>query len=493
MENVIELKNITKTYPGVVALDNISLSVQPGEVHAICGENGAGKSTLIKVISGAIVPEEGQIFINGKEIEHMTPEVSRSNGIEVIYQELILAPDISVAENIYLGTKVGDKKLVDWKLMDKQAQAILDEMGITSFKATDIVDNLKTANRQLVAIAKALSMNVKAIIMDEPTAPLGEHEVETLLNIVRDLRNKGVAIIYVSHRLDEVFEISDRVSVFRNGQYVKTLNTKDTDKHELITLMVGRELGETYPVRTAKIGDVALEVKNLVAKGVEDISFSVRSGEILGVGGLVGAGRTELMNAIFGVSKLESGEIFVKGKKANIKCPADAIKFGIGLCPEDRKLYGLMLELGVDFNLSICILKQISKNWFINRKVESEKQESIIKRLRIKLPTAKVLAKTLSGGNQQKVVLAKWLLANTDVLIFDEPTRGIDVGARQEIYNLMNELTENGMAIVMVSSDIEELIGMPDRMIILHEGKLAGHLEKGEFSQVNILKCASGM
>lgn len=493
MESIIELKNITKTYPGVVALDNVSLSFRPGEVHAICGENGAGKSTLIKVMAGAAAPEKGQIFVAGEEVTHMDPGLSRKLGIEVIYQELVLAPHVSVAENIYMGVNLGGSRLVDWKTMNSKAQAILDSMGITSFKATDLVEDLKTANRQLVAIAKALSMNVRVLIMDEPTAPLGEHEVETLLKMVKDLKEKGVTVVYVSHRLDEVFKISDRVSVFRNGQWIKTMNTKDTDKNELIALMVGRELGAAYPERKAEIGDVVLEAKNITGNGFRNVSFSVRAGEILGVGGLVGAGRTELVNTIFGAQKLESGEIFVNGKKAEINSPAQAIKYGIGLVPEDRKLLGLMLEKDVGFNISICILERISKFFVVDQKSEEEKQQEMVNRLRIKLPHIGVLAKTLSGGNQQKVVLAKWLLADANVLIFDEPTRGIDVGAKQEIYQLMNELTEKGMAIIMVSSDMEELMGVPDRMIVLHEGNCTGELRREEFSQVEILKLASGI
>lgn len=493
MESIIELKNITKTYPGVVALDNVSLSFRPGEVHAICGENGAGKSTLIKVMAGAAAPEKGQIFVAGEEVTHMDPGLSRKLGIEVIYQELVLAPHVSVAENIYMGVNLGGSRLVDWKTMNSKAQAILDSMGITSFKATDLVEDLKTANRQLVAIAKALSMNVRVLIMDEPTAPLGEHEVETLLKMVKDLKEKGVTVVYVSHRLDEVFKITDRVSVFRNGQWIKTMNTKDTDKNELIALMVGRELGAAYPERKAEIGDVVLEAKNITGNGFRNVSFSVRAGEILGVGGLVGAGRTELVNTIFGAQKLESGEIFVNGKKAEINSPAQAIKYGIGLVPEDRKLLGLMLEKDVGFNISICILERISKYFVVDQKSEEEKQQEMVNRLRIKLPHIGVLAKTLSGGNQQKVVLAKWLLADANVLIFDEPTRGIDVGAKQEIYQLMNELTEKGMAIIMVSSDMEELMGVPDRMIVLHEGNCTGELRREEFSQVEILKLASGI
>lgn len=493
MYYIVELKNITKTYPGVVALNDVSLGFKPGEVHAICGENGAGKSTLIKVMAGAATPEEGEIFVNGEKITAMDPGLSRQLGIEVIYQELILAPHVSVAENIYMGTRFGKSIVVDWNTMNEKAQSILNSMDITAFKATDIVENLKTANRQLVAIAKAISMNVKFLIMDEPTAPLGEHEVQVLLRIVKELKKKGVTIVYVSHRLDEVFEISDRVSVFRNGQWIKTMNTCDTDKNELIKLMVGRDIGSTYPERNSKIGDVVLEAKNIVAEGVKNVSFSVRAGEVLGIGGLVGSGRSELVNTIFGAQKMQSGEIFIKGKKVDINSPSKAIENGIGLIPEDRKLHGLMLEKDVGFNLSICILETISKYCVVDFKTEEQKQREIIERLRIKLPHAGVLAKTLSGGNQQKVVLAKWLLAEADVLIFDEPTRGVDVGAKQEIYQLINELTDKGMAVIMVSSDMEELMGVPDRIIVLHEGECTGGLDKKDFSQVEILKLASGI
>lgn len=493
MDYIVELKNITKTYPGVVALNDVSLGFKPGEVHAICGENGAGKSTLIKVMAGAATPEEGEIFVNGEKITAMDPGLSRQLGIEVIYQELILAPHVSVAENIYMGTRFGKSIVVDWNTMNEKAQSILDSMDITAFKATDIVENLKTANRQLVAIAKAISMNVKFLIMDEPTAPLGEHEVQVLLRIVKELKKKVVTIVYVSHRLDEVFEISDRVSVFRNGQWIKTMNTCDTDKNELIKLMVGRDIGSTYPERNSKIGDVVLEAKNIVAEGVKNVSFSVRAGEVLGIGGLVGSGRSELVNTIFGAQKMQSGEIFIKGKKVDINSPSKAIENGIGLIPEDRKLHGLMLEKDVGFNLSICILETISKYCVVDFKTEEQKQREIIERLRIKLPHAGVLAKTLSGGNQQKVVLAKWLLAEADVLIFDEPTRGVDVGAKQEIYQLINELTDKGMAVIMVSSDMEELMGVPDRIIVLHEGECTGGLDKKDFSQVEILKLASGI
>ena len=494
MDYIVELKNITKTYPGVVALNDVSLGFKPGEVHAICGENGAGKSTLIKVMAGAATPEEGEIFVNGEKITAMDPGLSRQLGIEVIYQELILAPHVSVAENIYMGTRFGKSIVVDWNTMNEKAQSILDSMDITAFKATDIVENLKTANRQLVAIAKAISMNVKFLIMDEPTAPLGEHEVQVLLRIVKELKKKGVTIVYVSHRLDEVFEISDRVSVFRNGQWIKTMNTCDTDKNELIKLMVGRDIGSTYPERNSKIGDVVLEAKNIVAEGVKNVSFSVRAGEVLGIGGLVGSGRSELVNTIFGAQKMQSGEIFIKGKKVDINSPSKAIENGIGLIPEDRKLHGLMLEKDVGFNLSICILETISKYCVVDFKTEEQKQREIIERLRIKLPHAGVLAKTLSGGNQQKVVIGKWVNTDADIFIFDEPTRGIDVGAKIEVYRVMNDLVKAGKCVIMVSSELPEILAMSDHVVVMRGGRVMADIDRDtpHFNSEDIMKAAWG-
>lgn len=493
MNNSLVVEHLTKDYPGVRALDDINVEFREGEVHALCGENGAGKSTLIKMISGAATPDKGTISYGGITYTSMKPELSRSLGIEAVYQEIILGNTLSVAENIFMGTKVNNKAIVDFAEMNKRTQVVLDELHVRTFKPTDLVNDLKTANRQLVVIAKAIAMKAKFIILDEPTGPLGETEVETLLKIVVELKSKGIGILYVSHRLDEVFRISDRITVFRNGQLICTKHTKDMDMHELITAMVGRELSETFPERDAKPGEVVLEVKNLCANGVNDESFQLRKGEILGIGGLVGSGRTELVSTIFGARKLKGGEIWIKGKKVNIRTPKEALAHGIAFAPEDRKLHGLMIEQGVDTNITITILKKISRNGFVNTKLEVEKRNEIIEKLKIKVPVVTAPAKKLSGGNQQKVVLAKWLLADVDIMIFDEPTRGIDVGAKREIYFLMNELIEKGISIIMVSSEMDELLGMSDRIVVLHENKISGELEKKDFSQVNVLRFASGM
>mgnify|MGYP001272612875 CR=1 FL=1 len=489
----LSLENIVKTYPGVTALDNVSFDLRKGEILALCGENGAGKSTIIKIASGAVKPDSGFIVFEGERYSRMTPAQSRKLGIEVIYQELVLAPDLTVAENIFLGTKLNKSSFIDFKLLNQKAQKILDRLNITSFCATDKVGELRTASRQLVEIAKSLTHETKVLILDEPSAPLSVNEVKTLFNLLHNLKADGISIIYISHRLDEVFEVADRITVLRDGQDINTIETAKTDRKSLIQMMVGRKLNETYPIRTGKIGEVALEVKDICTKGVKHISFKVHKGEILGISGLVGAGRTELLSAIFGAQKKTSGEVIVKGEKVEINQPKDAIAKGIGLIPEDRKLCGLMLEHSISTNITFCALKRISKRTFIDKSAERAIVDEMTQKLRIKLSNPSFPSKTLSGGNQQKVVLAKWLAANVNVLFFDEPTRGIDVGTKQEIYELMNELTSQGIAIVMVSSEMDEQMGMTDRMIIMHEGSYISSLEKDEYSQTEILKYASGI
>lgn len=493
MNNIMVIEHLTKDYPGVRALDDISVDFQAGEIHALCGENGAGKSTLIKMISGAGTPDSGKIIYDGKTYSSMTPELSRSLGIEVVYQEIIIGSTLTVAENIYMGEKINDGLFVDKKKMNQMAQEVLDELHITSFGPDTLVKDLKTANRQLVVIAKGLANNAKFLVLDEPTGPLGETEVELLLNLCLELKKKGITILYVSHRLDEVFRISDRITVFRNGQHVLTKNTHEMDMHMLITSMIGRELSETYPERKPIIGNSILEVTGLCAEGVNNETFVLRKGEILGFGGLVGSGRTELVSALVGNRKHTGGEVKINGNKVNIRHPKDALKYKMALVPEDRKNDGLMLEQSVSTNITIAILKEISRFWFVNTKREIEMRDSIINRLSIKVPIVTSPTKKLSGGNQQKVVLAKWLLANIDILILDEPTRGIDVGAKREIYFLMKELVEKGMSIIMISSEMEELLGMSDRIIVFHENTISGELQKEDFSQENVLRLASGL
>jgi ABC-type sugar transport system ATPase subunit len=488
---VLSLENITKKYPGVLALNNVSMSFLEGEVHALLGENGAGKSTLIKAVAGAINLDGGIIHVGGQDHQQMTPHLSRSLGIEVIYQEFNLVPPMSVAENIFLGDKVRDKFLVDYKAMKTKARDIFKLFNV-DINPDAMVQDLPPAKQQIVEIAKAVSKNVKILIMDEPSAPLSVSEVEHMFEIIRRLKQEGVTVIYISHRLEEVFRISDRVTIMRDGRYVATRLTKETNRKELINLMVGRELKESYPARTNPPGEIALEVKNLSGNGDRDISFSVRKGEILGISGLVGAGRTELAMLLFGAVPSESGEMLIDGRPVQIKSPQDAIQKGVGLLTEDRKGQGLFLEMGVGWNISFPIIRKLSKYGVVNTRTETEIAKKYKERMNIKTPSLEQRVINLSGGNQQKVVLAKALAAESDILIFDEPTRGIDVGAKQEIYQLMTELANNGNAILMISSDMEELLGMSDRIIVLSEGKLAGEVMKEQFSQDYILDLASG-
>jgi ribose transport system ATP-binding protein len=488
---VLSLENITKKYPGVLALNNVSIDFLEGEVHALLGENGAGKSTLIKAVAGAIDVDSGSIRINGQEYHKITPSLSRSLGIEVIYQEFNLVPTLSVAENIYLCEKSEDSILFSSKGIEKKAIKVLDQFGV-KIDPRIIVQDLSIAEQQIVEIAKAVSKNVKILIMDEPSAPLSVSEVEMMFKIINQLKQNGVTVIYISHRLEEVFRISDRVSVMRDGRYITTKNTKETNRQELIDLMVGRKLKESYPPRKNPPGEIALEVKNLTGNGDRKISFSVRKGEILGISGLVGAGRTELAQLLFGAARIEQGEILIKGNPVKIKSPSDAIKHRIGLLTEDRKGQGLFLEMAVKWNIVFPIVKQISKNGVVNTKKEDEIASHFKERINIKTPSLSQQVINLSGGNQQKVVLAKSLAAESDILIFDEPTRGIDVGAKQEIYHLMTELADNGIAILMISSDMEELLGMSDRIIVLCEGELVGEVQKDKFNQNYILDLASG-
>ena len=488
---VLELRNISKLYPGVTALDNMSLCFREGEVHALVGENGAGKSTLIKIITGAVKSTSGQVYYLGGELNATDPSISLNMGIAAIYQEFNLIPYLSVAENVFYGREIKKGIFLDYREMEKRTKAIIDSMGI-SIDPKTLVKDLTVGYQQIVEIAKSISRDVKVLIMDEPSAPLTNKEIDCMFEIVRQLKKKGVTIIYISHRLEEVFELSDRVTVMRDGKYITTINTGDTCRKQLISLMVGRELGNDYPDYKTETKGVVLEVKGLNTKAVKDISFCVREGEILGFAGLVGAGRTEVARAIFGADRIDSGEIFVDGSRVTINSPKAAIKNGIGLIPEDRKRHGVLLELSVGHNVTYACLKGISRCGFIQR----GKENSLIKlqkdSLKIKTPSPAQLVKNLSGGNQQKVVLAKWLLTDSKVLIFDEPTRGIDVGAKQEIYSIIKDLAAKGKAVIMISSEMPELLGMSDRLLIMHEGRIAGELNKSEATQESILNIASG-
>ncbi len=492
MEPLLSLQNITKRYPGVVALDDVSVSFMPGEVHALVGENGAGKSTLIKVLSGAITPEEGSIILDGTEHKFMTPVISRDLGIAVVYQELIQMEDLTVAENIFMST-INESFIVNKKKLNENTAHLLENFN-TRISPSDKIGDLSTACRQVVEIAKAMSANARIIVFDEPTAALTVEEQKNLFDIIRSLKKQGITVIYISHRLDEIFEICDRVTVMRDGKVIETLNTSDTDKHELINIMVGREINEIYPEHHVEPdAEVVLSAHNITGNGVEDISFDLHKGEILGFGGLVGAGRTELMRVIFGADKMESGELIVNGERRIIKSPSDALKLRIGMIPEDRKNLGCFTTKDIVWNISISDICDISHFTMISTKKEKKQAQEYVDTLRIKTPDIYQTVDNLSGGNQQKVVLAKSLASQSDIIIFDEPTRGIDVGARSEIYNLMVDLTNQGKSIIMVSSDMEELLGMSDRIVVLHEGKFSGELKKEEFAQNRVLQLASGI
>ncbi len=489
---ILSLKHISKQYPGVKALDDVSIDVREGEVHCIIGENGAGKSTLIKMISGADQPDSGSIEFENKTYNVMTPKLSKSLGIEVVYQEFNLAEDLTVAENMYLGEKPEGSAFFDIKSLKVKAKKVFDDIGI-NIDVSKTVRDLSVSYMQFVEIGKALAKDIKVLILDEPTAPLTEDEVDKLLDIVRLLKEKGYAIIYISHRLPELFRIGDTVTVFRDGKHIITDDMKNMDNKTLIKYMVGREMSFDYPKRTHEIGEVVFEAKNIIAEKVNGISFEVRSGEILGIGGLVGAGRTELLRAIFGADLKYAGEIYLEGKKIRIDKPYDAVKQGIGFVTEDRKRQGLLLEDSICWNISLPILRRLAKFGVVNKKKEREIAEEEKEELKIKTPSIDVKVNSLSGGNQQKVVIAKWLAAHCKVLFLDEPTRGVDVGAKQEIYKLINRLAEAGIAIVLVSSEMEELLGMSERIMVIHEGDKTGELNKEEFSQEGVLAYASGL
>lgn len=492
-EYVLQLQHIRKEYPGVVALKDVTLELKQGEILALIGENGAGKSTLIKCCSGAVIPTSGKIVVNGKEFTSMTPQLAAENGIAIIYQEFNNVKELSAAENLFLGRPIRKGVVVDKVAMEKEAAKAFERLHIKINPKT-LMKNLTVGYQQMVEIAKAIQQNAKILIMDEPSAPLTSAEVESMFEVVEQLRDEGISIIYISHRLEEIYRLSDRILVMRDGEYIKTLITKDSHVQELIKLMVGRELTESYPPRKdcIKEDDILLELKDVTGNGDKNISLKVRRGEILGLGGLVGAGRTELAQVIFGAAKKDSGQIIFKGKEINPKSPREAIDLGIALVPEDRKRHGAMLGISIKNNINMPIYEKNSTLSVIDSKKEKEIAEKYQKNMAIKTPSLNQLVKNLSGGNQQKVILGRWLAADSELIIFDEPTRGIDVGAKYEIYKLMNDLVENeGKAILMISSEMEELMGMSDRIIVLAEGDMTGELSKEEFSQETIMAYAS--
>ena len=489
---VLSLKHITKDYPGVKALDDVSISFEKGEVHALVGENGAGKSTFIKTISGAITPTSGTITFEGKEYSSLTPHEAIELGIAVVYQELIQFEAMSVADNIFMGIDSESSMVINKAERNAKAREVLAQFD-SDIDPAALVRDLSIANRQIIELAKAMVRNAKVVIMDEPTAAITVQEQKRLYEVVRNLKAKEVTVIYISPRLEERFEICDRVSVLRDGQYITTVDIHDTDRQGLIRYMVGRELTSTYPEKKPAGTEVVLEAEHLSGNGVEDISFKLHKGEILGFAGLVGAGRTELMHLLYGAAKKTSGTVKINGREVAPRNPGEGMKAGIGLIPEDRKFQGCFIDKPIFWNISISNIMELCRSGVIDRKAEMKQAQDYREKLRIKTPDLVQKASGLSGGNQQKVVIAKSLAALPDILIFDEPTRGIDIGARHEIYLLMNELAEQGKSILMVSSDMEELLGMSERLIVLHEGHKTGELERPEFSQEKVLTLASGI
>lgn len=498
MEYVLELKNIYKSFPGVKVLEDVTLQVRPGEVHALMGENGAGKSTLMKILMGIYKADQGSIFLEGKETVIHGPKDAMSKGISMIHQELNTVLDMEVAENVFVGRELLKKgmeklKIVDIARMREETGRYFREMNI-DIDPRAKMRTLSVAEMQLVEIVKAISLNSKIIVMDEPTSAITEKEAAVLFTQIERLKKQGVAIIYISHKMDEIFRISDTITVLRDGQWIGTKPAKELDNDMLIKMMVGRELTDIYPKDPVEIGDVILEVKNLSrGKKVQNASFSLRKGEVLGIAGLVGAGRSELVETIFGLYPKTGGQIFLHGKEVHIKNSADAIKNKMALITEDRKQTGLNLIVSVKENIASVSIGKLSTHGIVNDKKINEVSEKYIKELKIKTPDGNAIVGNLSGGNQQKVVLAKWLLDEPDIIIFDEPTRGIDIGAKRDIYLLINNLAKEGKAVIVISSEMAEVMGICDRILVMAEGRINGEVRREEFSQEVIMGYASNI
>jgi ribose transport system ATP-binding protein len=485
------MKDIHKTFPGVYALRDINLEVRAGEVHALLGENGAGKSTLIKVLGGIYQADQGEIFIDGNKVEISDVRDAQQQGISIIHQELVLVPYMTVAENIYLGREPKNGLFVNHRKMEEKAQNLLDAYQM-NIDATTVVANLTTAQQQMVEIVKAISFDSKILVMDEPTSSISDKEVEFLINTMRILTKKGVGIIYISHKMSELDQICDRVTVLRDGKYVGTEVVKETTKEKLISMMVGRELQKYYTRNFQEAGEVVLKCENISdGKLVKDACFEIRKGEIVGFSGLVGSGRSELMKCIFGLNKNSSGDIFIDGKKVRIKSPIDAIKYGIALVPEDRKKEGLYKVQSVKYNSTIEVLDEFIKGIIVNYSKEEAITQTYIDMMSTKTPSQDQVIGNLSGGNQQKVMIGRWLATSPKILILDEPTRGVDVGAKSEIYARMNELVKKGVSIIMISSELPEIINMSDRIYVMNSGRIAGCLQRDGISQEHIMQLAA--
>lgn len=492
MQPTIQAVNCTKVFPGVKALSNVSVDFYPGEVHALLGENGAGKSTLIKILSGVYTPTEGYVVLEGQKVEFHSPRDAIEKGIAVIHQELSIANDLTVAENIFLGIEPKKNAFLDRAYMNKVAQEILDSMNV-KIKATAIARDLTVAQQQMVEIARVINKKAKVVIMDEPTSSLSEHEIEALFTQIENLRKNNVTIIYISHRMAEIFHICDRATVLRDGQKIITKMIKETTEAELVTNMVGRQIGDYYIHRKHTRGKEMLRVEGLTRKNeFYDISFTAYAGEILSFAGLVGSGRTEVMETIFGARRPDYGKIYVNGKEVTFKSPKDAINAGIGMVTEDRRRTGLMLRDDVKRNTVLPSVPKNSRRFgFLNFNWEVQITKEMIKMLSIKTPSTETIVANLSGGNQQKILLARWLVAHSDILILDEPTRGIDVNAKSEFYSLMNDFLDKGGCIIVVSSEMPEVIGISDRVLVMREGRISGELTGDDINEHNIINLAS--
>lgn len=487
---ILTLKNITKEFPGVKALDDVTINIERGTIHGLVGENGAGKSTLIKVLAGIYRPNKGEIILDGKPCRFNSPIEARRAGISVVHQEIKLAEPLSVAENMFLGNVQLKNGLVDWKGMRRRAREIVEDLGM-DIDINAQVSSLTVAKKQIVEIMHAINNNSRILIMDEPSAVLTDRELEVMFRIVKQLRDKGITIIYISHRLDEIFGLCSNVSVLRDGRHIDTIPVASVDRQGLINMMVGREMGQEYPKEVGNVGGTILEVKNLSRGILQDISFEVKSGEVFGISGLVGAGRTELARAILGIDKPESGEVYVRGKKVHYRTFADAIRDGLGLIPEDRKLQGLVQIMSVKRNTTLVNMKRVLRAGVISSSLEEKLSKEYANKLHVVTPSMETEVQYLSGGNQQKVVIAKWLFQNSEILFLDEPTRGIDVGAKAEIYRLINRMAKEGKTIIMISSEMPELLGMCDRIMVMHEGHKMGELNAAEATQAKIMALCS--
>jgi len=491
---ILELKHISKQFPGVLALKDVSLSLRRGEVHALLGENGAGKSTLTKIIAGVYPLTSGEILLAGESVRFSSPYDAQKSGIGVLYQEFNLLPELSVAENVFLGSEPQQRGLptIDWKEMHRQTSELLARIGV-SFSPETTVSRLSVAHQQMVHVIKALHQNARIIVMDEPTTRLTEYETRDLFRVIQSLKREGVAIIFISHRLEEVKQICDRVTILRDGCVVATLEVAETSLETMATLMLGHSLAERFPTRQAQVGEEVLRVQGLTRYGIfEDIDFALHGGEILGITGLVGSGRTALLRAIFGVDPVDEGQFYIDHRLVQVRTPQDAIAHGMGLLTEDRQRQGLVLEMGIGENITLASLENDPPGPFIDHDKEAELTTYFVRQLRINVPHPDFKTRYLSGGTQQKVVLSKWLATGPRILLCDEPTQGIDIGAKTEIYRLMNELVESGIGIVMASADITEILGMCDRILVLCDGRIVRVLERGEADEATVLTYAMG-